>query len=49
MVPWAHPSPHPKIISIGSAVLAALMIVSDRQINRQIMPVATGHINVVLR
>jgi len=30
MVPWAHPSPHPNGISIGSAVFAGLISVIDR-------------------
>ena len=34
MVPWAHPSPEPKCISIGLAVFAGLTTVMDRQIDR---------------
>ena len=34
MLPWAHLSPKPNGISIGSAVFAGLTIVSDRQTDR---------------
>ena len=34
MVPWVHPSPQPKGISIGAAVFAGLTSVTDRQTDR---------------
>jgi len=34
MVSWAHPSPQPKRLSIGSSVFAELMIVSDIETDR---------------
>jgi len=34
MVPWVHPSPQPKDISIGAAVFAGLTSVTDRQTDR---------------
>jgi len=34
MVPWAHPSPHPKSISTGSAVLAQITVVTTRHAHR---------------
>ena len=31
IIPWAHPSPQPNGISIGSVVFVALTTVTDRQ------------------
>jgi len=43
MVPWAHPSLNPNGILIGSAVLAGLTSVTDRQTDRQTDRVTHTH------
>jgi len=51
MVPWAHPSPQPNGIAIGSAVFAGLTIVrqTDRQTEHVTPCVTIGRIYVVLK
>jgi len=51
MVPWTHLTQLsiPNCISIGSAVLATLTIVTDRQTDRTTLSVAIGCIYTVMR